>query len=177
MGRRICRATRCSWQESSLHELRQDLISRKRPMACVNKGRKNTINFFDPTQKVKPRTLGPQKKFMCLISWERTQKRDPHKLFRVDFWGQKRGAKEAIFGHKSSVYCFIFFPALSENPLVPCFAREFQGIRSTPNMTGRRFHCRTEAIPRRLLEVQKKALSIPALLKPAYTILAEIITK
>ena len=49
----------------------------------------------------------PRKKFVRLISWGRTQKRDPHELFRGDFWGQP--------GHfrpqKSSVYCF--FPALS----------------------------------------------------------------
>ena len=38
--------------------------------------------------------------FMCLISWERTQKGDPHKLFRGGFLGQKRGPKRAIFGHK-----------------------------------------------------------------------------
>ena len=53
-----------------------------------------------------PPILGPRKKFMCLISWERTQKRDPHRVFRGDFGGQKRGPKRAIFGHKSLVYCF-----------------------------------------------------------------------
>ena len=33
-----------------------------------------------------------KQKLMCLISWERTQKSDPHKHFR--------GPKRAIFGHK-----------------------------------------------------------------------------
>ena len=31
-------------------------------------------------------------------------KRDPHKLFRGDFWGQKAGPKQAIFGCKK-FYC------------------------------------------------------------------------
>ena len=42
----------------------------------------------------------PRKKFMCLISWERTKRRDPHKLCQGDFGGQKGGPKRAIFGHK-----------------------------------------------------------------------------
>ena len=48
----------------------------------------------------------PRKKLMCLISWERTQQRDPHKCFWGEFGGQKRAPKQAIFGHKSLVYCF-----------------------------------------------------------------------
>ena len=55
----------------------------------------------------KPPNLGPQKKFMCLISWERTQKGDPHKLFRAEFWGQKGCPKRAIFGHKK--FSLLFF--------------------------------------------------------------------
>ena len=55
----------------------------------------------------KPPILCPQKKFMCLISWERTQKRDPHKFFRGDFWGRKRGPKRVIFGHKK--FSLLFF--------------------------------------------------------------------
>ena len=47
---------------------------------------------------------------MCLISWERTQKRDPHKLFRGDFGGPKGGPKRAIFGHKK--FSLLFFPGL-----------------------------------------------------------------
>ena len=38
-------------------------------------------------------------------------KRDPHKLFRGDFGGQKRGPKWAIFGHKK--FSLLFFPGLS----------------------------------------------------------------
>ena len=74
--------------------------------------RKKHINFFNrnflaPTQN--PPFWAPRKKFMCLISWERMQKRDPHKLFRGDFWGQKRGPKRAISATKSLVYC-LFLP-------------------------------------------------------------------
>ena len=49
---------------------------------------------------------------MCLISWERTQKRDQHKLFQWDFGGQKRGPKRAIFGHKK--FSLLFFPTLAQ---------------------------------------------------------------
>ena len=70
------------------------------------RGQKKHINFFNnflsPT-----RNRAPRKKFMCLISLERTQKRGPHKLFRGDFWGQKRGPKRAIFGHKK--FSLLFF--------------------------------------------------------------------
>ena len=54
--------------------------------------------------------LGPQKEFMCLVSWQRTQKRDPHKLFWGDFWAKNRGPKRTIFGHKK--FSLLFFPAL-----------------------------------------------------------------
>ena len=73
------------------------------------------INFLAPTRNTP--FWAPSKKFMCLISWERTQTRDPHKLFRGDFGGQKGGPKRAIFfsfATKSLVYCF--FPALSLGP-------------------------------------------------------------
>ena len=46
------------------------------------------------------------KKFMCLMSWERTQQ-----TFSGQFWGQKRGAKWAVLGHKK--FTLLFFPALS----------------------------------------------------------------
>ena len=53
---------------------------------------KKHINFLAPTK-----TFGPPEKNMCgLISWERTQKRDPHKLFRGVF-GQKRGSQTGHF--------------------------------------------------------------------------------
>ena len=51
---------------------------------------------------------------MCLISWERTQKGDPRKLFQGEFWGQKRGPQRAIFGHKK--FSLLFFPALNKIP-------------------------------------------------------------
>ena len=56
-----------------------------------------------PTHK-KP-TLGPHKKFMCLIFWEKT-----HKLFRGDLGGEKGVPNGPFSATKSSVYCF--FPAL-----------------------------------------------------------------
>ena len=62
------------------------------------------INFWPPP---KPPFWAPRKKFVCLVSWERTQKRDPHKLFRGDCWGQKRGPKRGIFGHKK--FGLVFF--------------------------------------------------------------------
>ena len=43
---------------------------------------------------------------MCLISWARTRKGDPHKLFRGDF-GVKKGVPNGPFSAtKSLVYCF-----------------------------------------------------------------------
>ena len=65
----------------------------------------SNINFLAPTQN--PPFWAPRKKFMCLISWERTQKRDPHKLFRGDFRG---GSKRAIVGHEKLSFLFLFCP-------------------------------------------------------------------
>ena len=53
---------------------------------------------------------------MCLISWELTQKEDPHKLFGGDFRGQKGGPKRAIFGHKK--FSFLFFAVLKKSWLL-----------------------------------------------------------
>ena len=65
-----------------------------------NKGRQKhinscNINFLAPTQT--PLILGPKTKFICLVSWERTQKRDPHKLFWGDFGGSKTGSQTGHF--------------------------------------------------------------------------------
>ena len=68
------------------------------------------INFLAPTQNTP--FWAPPKRFMCLISWKRAQKRDPHKLFRGTFGGQKGGPKRAIFGHKK--FSLLFFSC-------PCF--------------------------------------------------------
>ena len=86
-------------------------------ISLKNRGPKKHINFFKinflaPTQNP---VLGPhqkEKRVVCLISWERMQKRDPHKLFRADFGVKKRGPKRAIFGHKSLVSYSL--PALKE---------------------------------------------------------------
>ena len=70
------------------------------------------INFLAPTQNTP--FWAPRKKFMCLISCERTQKRDPHKLFWGGFGVKKGGPKRAIFGHKK--FSLLFFPALTDYP-------------------------------------------------------------
>ena len=49
------------------------------------------------------------KSFLCAHFLGKNAKRDPHKLYRGDFGGQKRGPKQAIFGHKKFVDCF-FLP-------------------------------------------------------------------
>ena len=66
------------------------------------------INFLAPTQ---PPPFGPPEKHDVPHFLGNNAKRDPHKLFRVDFGGQKRGPKVAIFGHKKFSLLF-FFPAL-----------------------------------------------------------------
>ena len=75
------------------------------------RGRNKHISFFNinilaPTPNTPfwaPRKK--QKKRLC-ASWERTQKRDPHKLSRGDFWVKKRGPKQPFSATKSLVYCF-----------------------------------------------------------------------
>ena len=64
---------------------------------------------------------------MCLISWgKRTQKRDPqYKLFRGDFRGRKRGAKQAIFAHKKFSLLF-FLPSWPASQ----FTVAFHGLRA-----------------------------------------------
>ena len=77
------------------------------------KGRKKHINFFNinflhPTRN--PPFWAPRKKFMCLISWERTQ-RGTHINFFGGILGVKNGVpNEPFSARKSLVYCF--FPAL-----------------------------------------------------------------
>ena len=66
------------------------------------------INFWPPTQN--PPSWAPRKKLMCLISWERTPKRDPHKLFRGDFWVKKGVPKGPLSATKSLVYFLLFLP-------------------------------------------------------------------
>ena len=66
------------------------------------------INFLPPTQNAQFWAL--RKKFMCLISWERTQKRNPHKLFRGEIWRQKGGPKRAILGCKKFSLLFSSYP-------------------------------------------------------------------
>ena len=79
-------------------------------MGSFIRGSKKHINVFNvsflaPTQNTP--ILGPRKKFMCLISWERTQKRDPRKLFGGDFLVVAKGVpNRLIAATKSLVYFF-----------------------------------------------------------------------
>ena len=90
----------------------ESLYDRRRSKQSFFKGQKKRINFFNinflpPTHN--PRFWAPRKKFTCLISWERTQKRHIHINFSGDSGGQKQGPKRAILGHNSSISCF-FLP-------------------------------------------------------------------
>ena len=86
------------------------LISCSFPLLGARKKHINSFQYklFGPHSK--PPIWAPRKKLMCLISWERTQKRDPHKLYWGDLGGQIQGPKPAIFGHKN--FSLLFFPAL-----------------------------------------------------------------
>ena len=82
------------------------------------KGLKKHVNFFNisflaPTQNPPPR----KKKIMCLISYflGKNAKKGPTSTFSGGFWGQKRGPKRAIFGHRK--FSLLFFPC-------PYFYRE-----------------------------------------------------
>ena len=92
-----------------LPEVPRRVLSR---VACTYKGRKKHINFLNinslhPAQK--PHFGPPGKKFMCLISWERTQK-STHVNFFGGNLGVKKGAPNGPFRTtKSLVYCF-FLP-------------------------------------------------------------------
>ena len=71
-----------------------------------NRGPKKHINFFNinflaPTQNAPLWT--PRKKFMCLISWERTPKRDPRELFGGDFWVKNRRVSNAALANAALV--------------------------------------------------------------------------
>ena len=93
----------------------------------VARGPKKHINFFNinflpPAQNTPFWT--PRKKLTCLISWERTQKRDPHKLsLRKMFEWQKRAANGPFLTTKSLVYCF--FPALSGLLHTSCLFQQY----------------------------------------------------
>ena len=73
--------------------------------------------------------LAPRKKFMCLISWERSQRRDPHKLLRGDYWVKKG----AIFGHqKFSFFFFSFLPGVIRADVLG------QKLRAGPRNLGKK---------------------------------------
>ena len=65
----------------------------------ISRGQKKHRNFFNISFfETPPKTplLGPPEKIMCLISWERAPKRDPHKLFLGHF-GVKKGVPNRPF--------------------------------------------------------------------------------
>ena len=144
-----------SWMYSHWNEFLQDsgkdvddnsssnIVSCIRARPRMSRGQKKHKNFFNinflaPTQN--PPFWALRKKFMCLISWERTQK-GTHINFFGGIFGVRNGVPNGPFSAtKSLVYCF--FPALN------VFAQ-----KSTPNMTGRRFHRTVEMIPRPSLVV------------------------
>ena len=83
--------------------------SAKFRMKLANSRLKNHINFFNINFLPPPKTphFGtPEKKLMYLNSWERTTKRDPHKLFQGDFLGQTGVPNRPFSATKSLVYCF-----------------------------------------------------------------------
>ena len=62
------------------------------------------VNFFNLSflsPALNPQFWASRKRFMCLISWERTQKGEPHKLFWGDFWA-KKGAPNGQFSARKS---------------------------------------------------------------------------
>ena len=64
-----------------------------------------------PSPSTKMFHLGPPKKrFMFLISWERTQKRDAPLNFVGGIEGSKRGSQTCHFGHEEFSFCL--FPVL-----------------------------------------------------------------
>ena len=73
--------------------------------------------LFDPHPK-HPIFDHQKKKFMCLISWERTQKRNKNINFLGEIWGQKGAPNGPFLATKCLVYCF-FFPALNGRPPIP----------------------------------------------------------
>ena len=68
------------------------------------------INFLAPTRTLH---FGPPEKVDVphCISWERTQKRDPHKLFEISggFWGSKRVCQMGLSGPQK-VEFIVFLP-------------------------------------------------------------------
>ena len=60
--------------------------------------------------------LGTQIKVYVPHFLGKNAKRDPHKLFREDFWGRKQGPKRAIFYHKK--FSLLFLPLKMKVPAV-----------------------------------------------------------
>ena len=89
------------FQPPSLHLIQWNWATEKAHKLIQHK-------LFPPTQN--PNFGGPRKKLMCLISWKRTQKRDPHKLFLGGFWGPKGVPNGPFRATKKFRLLFFFCP-------------------------------------------------------------------
>ena len=74
-----------------------------------NKERKKHINSFNINFLTPPKRpiLDPSEKIMCLISWERTQKKGTHINFFGGIFGSKRGSQTGHF-RPQNVYFIVF---------------------------------------------------------------------
>ena len=64
----------------------------------------STAWFLAPTQNTP--LWPPRKKFRCIISWERTQKSNPHEPSRGDFWVEKGVLNEPCWATESLLFLF-----------------------------------------------------------------------
>ena len=111
------------------------------------------MNFLPPTQNARSTCLGPQNNVMCLISWERTHRGDPHNLLgplqgsfgpfgpeipksrkKVAFWGKFGGQKGASqTGHCGPQNFILLFLS---RPYKCRFGVALQPSTSTGRMSG-----------------------------------------
>ena len=88
--------------------------------------------------------LGPEKKFTCLVSWDKSAKEaHKHKLFR-EILGVKSGVPNGPFSAtKSLVYCFLFLPLILQFGALEAKTREMRIVslsflRSHPGKPNQR---------------------------------------
>ena len=76
-----------------------------------------SIHFSPPTQS--PLFWGPRTQVHVPHSWERTQKRDPHKLSRGDF-GVNKGPQTGHFGPQKVLFTILPYLKHANRPLCEC---------------------------------------------------------
>ena len=112
-SRRFCHLRYNTWCAQFMRECFTDFLFMTKRLSFrrgkVKGGKKHinvfNINFLAPTQN--PKFEPPEKSRCASLPGKKTRKRDPHKLCRGDFGGQKRRPRWAIFGHnKSSLLSF-----------------------------------------------------------------------